>query len=340
MSVLKPVLGITMGDATGCGPEIIVKSLMEKQFYDISRPVVIGDAKIMERAIKIVGASTQIRKVTSLGGVGQTFGVIDVLDMGNLPEDLPFAKVDARAGKAAYEYVAKGVDLAMKNEIDAIVTAPLNKEAMNLGGYHYAGHTEILGDLSGTKDYAMMLVGGPLRVIHVSTHVSMREACNRTKKARVLKVIELADESCKLLGLTEPRVAVAGLNPHAGEGGLFGAEEIEEIIPAVEAAKAMGICVSGPIAPDTVFYRAAIKGHFDIVVCMYHDQGHIPMKVLSFETGVNVTVGLPFIRTSVDHGTAFGKAGKGTADHRSMNESLLLGAKMAQTRRKKMERSV
>ena len=340
MSVLKPVLGITMGDATGCGPEIIVKSLLEKQFYDISRSVVIGDAKIMERAIKIVGASTQIRKVTSLDGVGQTFGVIDVLDMDNLPEDLPFAKVDARAGKAAYEYVAKGVDLAMKNEIDAIVTAPLNKEAMNLGGYHYAGHTEILGDLSGTKDYAMMLVGGPLRVIHVSTHVSMREACNRTKKARVLKVIELADESCKLLGLTEPRVAVAGLNPHAGEGGLFGAEEIEEIIPAVEAAKAMGICVSGPIAPDTVFYRAAIKGHFDIVVCMYHDQGHIPMKVLSFETGVNVTVGLPFIRTSVDHGTAFGKAGKGTADHRSMNESLLLGAKMAQTRRKKMERSV
>ena len=340
MSVLKPVLGITMGDATGCGPEIIVKSLLEKQFYDISRSVVIGDAKIMERAIKIVGASTQIRKVASLDGVGQTFGVIDVLDMDNLPEDLPFAKVDARAGKAAYEYVAKGVDLAMKNEIDAIVTAPLNKEAMNLGGYHYAGHTEILGDLSGTKDYAMMLVGGPLRVIHVSTHVSMREACNRTKKARVLKVIELADESCKLLGLTEPRVAVAGLNPHAGEGGLFGAEEIEEIIPAVEAAKAMGICVSGPIAPDTVFYRAAIKGHFDIVVCMYHDQGHIPMKVLSFETGVNVTVGLPFIRTSVDHGTAFGKAGKGTADHRSMNESLLLGAKMAQTRRKKMERSV
>ncbi|HWR29580.1 MAG TPA: 4-hydroxythreonine-4-phosphate dehydrogenase PdxA [Negativicutes bacterium] len=337
---MKPILGITMGDATGCGPEIIVKSLMEEQFYDISRPVVIGDAKIMERAVKIVGASLLIRKVTSMEGVGQTFGVIDVLDMDNLPADLPFAKVDARAGKAAYEYVAKGVELAMKNEIDAVVTAPLNKEAMNLGGYHYAGHTEILGELSGTKDYAMMLVGGPLRVIHVSTHVSMREACNRTKKARVLKVIELANESCKLLGVTEPRVAVAGLNPHAGEGGLFGTEEIEEIIPAIEAAKAEGICASGPIAPDTVFYRAALKEHFDIVVCMYHDQGHIPMKVLSFETGVNVTVGLPFIRTSVDHGTAFGKAGKGTADHRSMNESLLLGAKMAQTRRRNMGRGV
>jgi len=340
MSSLKPILGITMGDATGCGPEIIVKSLMEEQFYDISRPVVIGDAKIMERAVGIVGASLLIRKVNSMDGVGQTFGVIDVLDMDNLPADLPFAKVDARAGKAAYEYVAKGVELAMKNEIDAIVTAPLNKEAMNLGGYHYAGHTEILGELSGTKDYAMMLVGGPLRVIHVSTHVSMREACNRTKKARVLKVIELANESCKLLGVIEPRVAVAGLNPHAGEGGLFGTEEIEEIIPAIEAAQAEGICASGPIAPDTVFYRAALKEHFDIVVCMYHDQGHIPMKVLSFETGVNVTVGLPFIRTSVDHGTAFGKAGKGTADHRSMNESLLLGAKMAQMRRRNMGRGV
>lgn len=330
-----------MGDATGCGPEIIVKSLMEDQFYEMSRPVVIGDAKIMERAVKIVGASALVHRVTSMTGVGQTSGVIDVLDLNNLPADLPFAKVDARAGKAAYEYVAKGVEMAMKNEIDAIVTAPLNKEAMNLGGYHYAGHTEILGALSGTKDYAMMLVGGPLRVIHVSTHVSLREACDRTKKARVLKVIELADESCKLLGLSQPRVAVAGLNPHAGEGGLFGTEEIEEIIPAIEAAKEKGICVSGPIAPDTVFYRTAIKGHFDIVVCMYHDQGHIPMKVLSFETGVNVTVGLPFIRTSVDHGTAFGKAGKGTADCSSMNESLLLGAKMAEIRRKMLlERSV
>ncbi len=336
MSVLKPVLGITMGDATGCGPEIIVKSLGESRFYDMSRPVVIGDAKIMERAVKIVGGTARIRKVTSMEGAGHTHGVIDVLDMDNLPADLPFAKVDARAGKAAYEYVAQGVGMAMKNEIDAIVTAPLNKEAMNLGGYHYAGHTEILGDLSGTKDYAMMLVGGPLRVIHVSTHVSLREACNRTKQARVLKVIELADDSCKLLGLAGPRVAVSGLNPHAGEGGLFGTEEIEEIIPAIEAAKAKSIDVSGPIAPDTVFYRAAIKGHFDIVVCMYHDQGHIPMKVLSFETGVNVTVGLPFIRTSVDHGTAFGKAGKGTADHRSLNESILLGAQMAEARCKKL----
>lgn len=338
MNQEKPVLGITMGDATGCGPEIIVKSLAEASFYEMSRLFVIGDAKIMRRAVGIVGSSLKVRTVDSIAAAGKEAGVIDVLDFDNLPVDLPFATVDARAGKAAYEYVAKGVDMAMVGQIDAIVTAPLNKEAMNLGGYHYAGHTEILGALSGTRDYAMMLVGGPLRVIHVSTHVSLREACNRTKQARVLKVIELADESCKLLGIAEPRVAVAGLNPHAGEAGMFGTEEIEEIIPAIEAAKAKGICATGPIAPDTVFYRTALKGHFDIVVCMYHDQGHIPMKVLSFETGVNVTVGLPFIRTSVDHGTAFGKAGKGTADHRSLNESILLGAKMAETRREKLQK--
>jgi 4-hydroxythreonine-4-phosphate dehydrogenase len=334
----KPVLGITMGDATGCGPEIIVKSLADASFYEMSRLFVIGDAKIMRRAVDIVGSALKVRTVDLVADAGKDAGVLDVLDFDNLPADLPFATVDARAGKAAYEYVAKGVEMAMAGQIDAIVTAPLNKEAMNLGGYHYAGHTEILGALSGTKDYAMMLVGGPLRVIHVSTHVSLREACNRTKQARVLKVIELADESCKLLGIAEPRVAVAGLNPHAGEAGMFGTEEIEEIIPAIEAAKARGICATGPIAPDTVFYRTALKGHFDIVVCMYHDQGHIPMKVLSFETGVNVTVGLPFIRTSVDHGTAFGKAGKGTADHRSLNESILLGAKMAETRRENLQK--
>lgn len=337
MNVEKPVLGITMGDATGCGPEITVKTLQESHFYEMSRPFVIGDAKIMERAARIVGSGLKVRPVQLLGDAGNRSDVIDVLDFNNLPMDLPFATVDGRAGKAAYEYVAKGVELAMSGQIDAIVTAPLHKEAMNLGGYHYAGHTEILGALSGTKDYAMMLVGGPLRVIHVSTHVSLREACDRVKQARVLKVIELADESCRLLGLAEPRVAVAGLNPHAGEAGMFGSEEIEEIMPAIEAARAKGICVFGPVAPDTVFYRAALKEHFDIVVCMYHDQGHIPMKVLSFETGVNVTVGLPFIRTSVDHGTAFGKAGKGTADHRSLNEAMVLAAQMAKTRRSKQE---
>lgn len=326
---MKPLLAITMGDGTGSGPEIIVKSLEERRFYDTSRLVVIGDAKIMRRAAAIVKSGKTIRTVSALEDAGNDPSCIDVLDLDLLPPDLPFAVIDGRAGKASYEFVAKAVELAMSGNIDAIVTAPINKEALNQGGYHFAGHTEILAQLSGTRDYAMMLVGGPLRVIHVTTHVSMRRACDLIKKERVLKVIELAAHACKLLGFHRPRVAVAGLNPHSGENGLFGTEEIEEIIPAIELAREKGYEVSGPIPPDTAFYRAALKGHFDIVVCMYHDQGHIPLKVLSFETGVNVTVGLPFIRTSVDHGTVFGKAGKGTADQRSLNEAISLAACMA-----------
>ncbi len=326
---MRPIIGITMGDATGAGPEIIVKALADKGVYDVCRPVVIGDAGIMERAARIVNIACEIRPVAKVAEAQYAFGAIDVLDMKNLPADLPFAKVDGRAGKAAFEFVAKGVELAMGGEIGAIATAPLNKEAMNAGGYHYPGHTEILADLSKTKDYAMMLTGGPLTVIHVTTHVSLRKACDLVKKERVLRVIELADGAARQLGFEKPRIAVAGLNPHAGEGGLFGDEEIKEIIPAVEEAKQRGYDVTGPVPPDTVFYRAALKKHFDIVVVMYHDQGHIPLKVLGFEEGINVTVGLPFIRTSVDHGTVFGKAGKGTADPRSMSAAIYLAAKMA-----------
>jgi len=217
----------------------------------------------------------------------------------------------------------------MQGSIDAIATAPLHKEALKMGDISYPGHTEILAALSGTKDIAMMLVSERLKVIHVCTHVSMRTACDLIKKARVVKVIEMADQALKSMGIAAPRIAVAGFNPHAGEGGLFGSEEIEEIIPAVDQAQRNGLDVKGPIPPDTVFYRAALKHEFDVVVVMYHDQGHIPIKVLGFETGVNVSIGLPFIRTSVDHGTAFGKAGKGTADSRSMTEAILLAAKMA-----------
>lgn len=331
---MKPILGITIGDATGVGPEITIMSLGDKEIYDSSRPIVIGDLKIMQRATRIVNNGLTCRAVTDLADAGNTFGIVDVLDMDNLPADLPFATVDGRAGKAAYEYVEKAVALAQQGQIDAIVTAPLHKEALNLGGYHFPGHTEILAQLGGTRDYAMMLTGGGLRVIHVTTHVSMRQACDLVKKQRVLRVIELADEAVKLLGIEKPRIAVAGLNPHSGEGGLFGTEEIEEIQPAIEEAKKKGFDVTGPVPPDTVFYRAAIKKHFDIVVVMYHDQGHIPLKVLGFETGVNVTVGLPFIRTSVDHGTAYGKAGKGTADSQSMTEALKLGAQMALHKRR------
>lgn len=329
---MKPILGITMGDAAGIGPEIIVKALASKEIYDIARPVVFGDRKIMERTIGIVGGSLNCQTVQEPSLAGRNYGTIDVVDLDNLPLDLPFAQVDGRAGKAAYEYIEKAVGYALKAQIHAIVTAPLNKEALNLGGCHYPGHTEILGALSGQKDYSMMLVGGALKVIHVSTHVPLRKACDLVKKDRVLRVIRLADDTLKMMGIERPRIAVAGLNPHSGEHGLFGTEDELEIVPAVNEAKAMGMDVTGPVPPDTVFYQAAIKERFDIVVVMYHDQGHIPIKVLGFETGVNVTVGLPFIRTSVDHGTAFDIAGKGIADGKSMTESLLLGAKMAKVK--------
>jgi 4-hydroxythreonine-4-phosphate dehydrogenase len=329
---IRPRIGITMGDGTGAGPEIIVKVLAEKETYDISRPLVIGDRGIMARAAAIVKTPVTVRAIDRVEDAHFVFGTLEVIDLKNLPPDLPFARVDGRAGKAAYEYIERAVGLAMEGKIDAIATAPLNKESLSLGGVSYPGHTEILAALSGTKEVAMMLVSEHLKVIHVCTHVSIRRACDLIKKERILRVIKMADETLRSMGIASPRIAVAGFNPHSGEGGLFGTEELEEIIPAIEEAQKEGLKVSGPVPPDTVFYRAALKHEFDIVVVMYHDQGHIPIKVLGFEAGVNVTVGLPFIRTSVDHGTVFGKAGKGTADSRSMSEAIRLAAKMAQTR--------
>ncbi|MEH8091360.1 4-hydroxythreonine-4-phosphate dehydrogenase PdxA [Gallibacterium anatis] len=327
---MKPVLGITMGDAAGIGAEIIVKSLADKHLYEIAQPIVIGDKKMMQRALDLLQSPLKINVVTNLDNLNAKYGTIDLIDLDNVPADLIYSQVDPRAGKAAYEYVEKAVQYAMENKIQAMVTAPLNKEALHAGGKMFPGHTEILAQLSGTKDYSMMLVSEKLRVIHVTTHVQLRKACDLVKKERVLTVIKLADENAKMLGFKQPRVAVAGLNPHSGENGMFGDEDRKEIVPAVEAAKQLGINASGPIPPDTVFHRAANLNEFDIVVVMYHDQGHIPIKLLGFDTGVNVTVGLPFIRTSVDHGTAFPIAGKGIADSKSMTESLYLAAQMAQ----------
>ena len=327
---MKPVLGVTMGDAAGIGAEIIVKSLSDKHLYEIAQPVVIGDKKMMQRALDLLQSPLKINVVENLDNLNTKYGTIDLIDLDNVPADLIYSQVDPRAGKAAYEYVEKAVQYAMENKIQAVVTAPLNKEALHAGGKMFPGHTEILAQLSGTKDYSMMLVSEKLRVIHVTTHVQLRKACDLVKKERVLTVIKLADENAKMLGFKQPRVAVAGLNPHSGENGMFGDEDHKEIVPAVEAAKQLGINASGPIPPDTVFHRAANLNEFDIVVVMYHDQGHIPIKLLGFDTGVNVTVGLPFIRTSVDHGTAFPIAGKGIADSKSMTESLYLAAQMAQ----------
>ncbi|KGQ35661.1 4-hydroxythreonine-4-phosphate dehydrogenase [Gallibacterium anatis] len=327
---MKPVLGITMGDAAGIGAEIIVKSLADKHLYEIAQPIVIGDKKMMQRALDLLQSPLKINVVENLDNLNTKYGTIDLIDLDNVPADLIYSQVDPRAGKAAYEYVEKAVQYAMENKIQAVVTAPLNKEALHAGGKMFPGHTEILAQLSGTKDYSMMLVSEKLRVIHVTTHVQLRKACDLVKKERVLTVIKLADENAKMLGFKQPRVAVAGLNPHSGENGMFGDEDRKEIVPAVEAAKQLGINASGPVPPDTVFHRAANLNEFDIVVVMYHDQGHIPIKLLGFDTGVNVTVGLPFIRTSVDHGTAFPIAGKGIADSKSMTESLYLAAQMAQ----------
>jgi 4-hydroxythreonine-4-phosphate dehydrogenase len=271
-------------------------------------------------------------------------GTIEVLDLDTVDINrLKIREVDAMSGEAAYRSVKKVIELAMDGEIEATVTNPLNKEALHAAGYHYAGHTEIYADLTKTNDYSMLLADGNLRVVHVSTHVSLREACDMVKKERVLKVIELAYNACRSMGIENPRIAVAGLNPHAGENGMFGSEEIEEIIPAINAAKEKGIDAAGPIPPDTVFAKAR-GGIYDIVVAMYHDQGHIPLKVLGFVfdhssgtlqalKGVNITLGLPIIRSSVDHGTAFDHAWQGSTNESSLVNAIEYGVRMALNRR-------
>lgn len=334
---MKPVVGITMGDAAGIGPEIIAKALAAKGVYEVCRPIVIGDSKIMKQAVKVAGVGLRVNPIREVREAKFEFGAIDVLDVAEVDlKALKIGQVDAAAGKAAVEYIKKAVDLALNGEVHAIATAPINKEAINKAGCDFAGHTELLAHLTGTKDYAMMLVADSLRVIHVTTHVSMRAACELITKERVLKTIRLTHEALKNLGIKEPRIAVTGLNPHGGEGGLFGVEEINEIEPAVKLARKEGINVVGPLPADTVFVRAA-GGAYDVVVAMYHDQGHIPVKLLGLKwdektgkwtsvSGINVTIGLPIIRSSVDHGTAFGKAWKGTANPQSMIEAIKFAA--------------
>jgi len=317
---MKPIIGITMGDAAGIGPEIIIKALRHADVYDRCRPLVIGDAVILERAAELVDPSIKIRPVDQAEDGLYTFGTIDCIDLGLLTKDLPYGVVSAEAGNAAFHYVKTAVELAQAGSIHAICTAPLNKEALHKGGHLYPGHTEILAELTGTEDYSMMLAAPNLRVIHLTTHVGLLQAIENITPERTYKVIKLSHETLTRAGVEQPRIAVCGINPHAGENGLFGnGEEEEKLVPAIEKARAEGINVSGPIPADTVFFRA-VKGEFDIVVACYHDQGHIPVKVLGFDAGVNITVGLKggIIRTSVDHGTAFDIAGKNIADEGSM----------------------
>ena len=328
----KPILGITMGDPAGIGSEITVKALTTPEIYELCEPVVFGDAEQIKRLLTVLNLEAKVTSVSDLKNLNSNVKNINVFDLHNVPEEVEFGKVNPVCGRAAYQYIEAAVKEAMDHNIHAIVTAPLNKAALHAGGCNLPGHTEILATLSGTKDYSMMLSSKKLNVIHVSTHVQLRKACDLVKKERVYKVIHLAQDTLKLMGFDNPRIAVAGLNPHCGEGGLFGDEDINEIVPAVQKAQQEGLNVQGPIAPDTVFHRAANLHEFDIVVVMYHDQGHIPLKVLGFSSGVNITVGLPIIRTSVDHGTAFEIAGKGIADKESMLEAIHIGAQMAKVK--------
>lgn len=341
----KKIIGITMGDPASIGPEITVKSLADKKMYEKCNPIVIGDASVMEEAVKIVGKDNEI-KINRVKDVDDALflpGTIDVYDMNLVNiDELKRGEVSVMAGNAAFQYVKKVIDLATEKKVDATVTNALNKEAINLAGYHYSGHTEIYAHYTGTEKYTMMLAHENLRVVHVSTHVSLREACDRVKKERVLEVIKIANDACKELGIENPKIGVAGLNPHSGENGLFGREEIDEIIPAIEKAKEEGIVADGPVPPDTVFSKAR-GGWYDVVVTMYHDQGHIPLKVVGFVynnekqkwdavAGVNITLGLPIIRTSVDHGTAFDQAGKGIANELSLSNAIDYAVLMANSK--------
>ena len=340
----RPIIGITMGDPASIGPEITVKALSRPELYGRCRPIVVGDACMLERAKGVAGhPEIAIRAVSDVRDALFKPGAIDVYDMKLVDAaTLPLGQVSAQAGEAAFQYVRRVIDLAMAGAVDGTVTNALNKEAINLAGHRFSGHTEIYAHYTGTEKYTMMLAHGDLRVVHVSTHVSLREACDRVKKARVLEVIQIAHRACLELGITKPAIGVAGLNPHSGEHGLFGREEIDEIIPAIEAANAMGIAAEGPVPPDTVFSKAR-GGWYDIVVAMYHDQGHIPLKLVGFVynreagkwdavEGVNITLGLPIVRVSVDHGTAFDQVGTGLANELSLLNAIDYAIRLSRKR--------
>jgi 4-hydroxythreonine-4-phosphate dehydrogenase len=313
----RPVIALTMGDPAGIGPEIVLQAVADPDLAPLARWVVVGDASVLELA----------RQVTGLPLAAGLHDARAIPDTSNFA----FGRLDARCGVAAVEYVRIATEMCLRGEAEAIVTAPLNKEAVTLSGRPFTGHTEYIAELCGATESRMLLCSERLSTIHVTTHVALRAACEATT-GRILRTIELGNDAMKLLGKKEPRIAVCGLNPHAGEHGLFGDEDARVIVPAVEAARAKGIACSGPHAPDTVFLQA-VRGAYDLVVAMYHDQGHIPMKLIDFEGTVNISLGIPIIRTSVDHGTAFDIAGKGLADARSMKQAMRIAARMAATRR-------
>jgi 4-phospho-D-threonate 3-dehydrogenase / 4-phospho-D-erythronate 3-dehydrogenase len=338
---VKPKVGISMGDPAGIGPEICVKALAESHVRSLCDPVIVGDASVIERAVKLLGMDARVMSIGSLEDAEFGNNIINVYDLNNAPvESVPFGEVTSTSGNAAFEAVIGVIKLANDGLIDATVTAPIHKESINLAGHHFAGHTEIYARYTGSPNVAMLLVDGDFRVIHVSTHVSLRKACDLVKKDRVLHVIRLMHVACQKFGIASPKIAICGLNPHASDGGLFGTEEADEIIPAIKAANQEGIRAEGPHPADTIFSKVA-GGFYDGCVAMYHDQGHVPFKVKGFVWdqklqkwskihGVNITLGIPIIRVSVDHGTAFDIAGKGIADHASMIHAIEYAVRMSE----------
>lgn len=329
-----PLLAITMGDPAGCGSEIIAKVLTNDNVYTSSHPIVIGSAPVMRWALDVLGKQAKVVVIEELSDAQFVPGIINVIDpeLFNFSE-LEFGKIQRLAGEAAYKYLTQAIDLAMANEVDAIVTAPLSKEAMNLAGYHFDGHTEILATQTKSKKVSMMLASEGFRVTHVSTHVSLRTATERCKTERILDVIRLTHEALRQMEIENPMIGVAGLNPHCGENGLFGNEDVEQIQPAIDLASKEGIRIyPSPIPPDTVFVRMAQFHEFDAVVAQYHDQGHIASKIVDFWGGVNITLGLPIIRTSVDHGTAFDIVGTGKANPTSLVNAIEYARVMAKNR--------
>lgn len=327
----RPVIAITMGDAAGVGPEIIMKSLGHGEVEALCRALVIGDAARLRAAGKITGSRLEVVTVREeeIEEAAFTSGRAVCLDLDLVPADLPWGRLSAVAGEAAYRCVEVAARLALQGKVGAICTAPLNKEALHAAGHKFPGHTELLAHLTGTPEVSMMLTTPKLRVLHVTTHIGLLDAIEKIEPGLVERTIVRGQEALARIGIDKPRIAVCGINPHAGEHGLFGrGEEESKIVPAIARCRARGWDVDGPLPADTVFYRAQ-RGDFDLVIAMYHDQGHGPVKVLGLESGVNLTVGLPVIRTSVDHGTAFDIAGKGVADERSMIEAIRQAVELA-----------
>ncbi|MDR1970799.1 MAG: 4-hydroxythreonine-4-phosphate dehydrogenase PdxA [Treponema sp.] len=340
--MVRPTLGISAGDPAGIGPEICVKVLARPEIYQWCIPVLYADRQVLKDALALTGNDLSLRPVKDPRDAAGTWGTIDFVDAGVIDGEGQYAygAVGAKSGEAAFQYVVQAVKDALAGFSAGVVTGPISKEAINLAGRHYAGHTEIFAEYTGARNYGMLLSGGGLNVIHVTTHVSLRQACDLITRDRVLSAIRLADLALRLMGSERRRIAVAALNPHASEHGLFGDEEERSIIPAIRDASIQGLDVTGPLPPDTVFVRA-LGGEFDVVAAMYHDQGHIPLKLRGFSldagrpsriSGVNTTIGLPIIRTSVDHGTAFDKAGKNLANEESLVDAVKMAVTFAQNR--------